>query len=127
MILQPMTQQTLAQGEPHQYEQTLGDWAVPLLTWLEYLVVGAVGHIETAELHGHLVAARLAHGEGHLDHVGLGILQDFLGDGDVQPQLHVGDVHPKAHGPVGGEGLAVFVEQLQREGKMKKNYFNDVR
>lgn len=85
-----------------------------ICTWLENLVIGAVGHVEASQLHGHLVAACLAHCEGHFDHVGLWLLQNLLRDGDVQCQLDVGDVDPQSHGPVGGERLSVLVEQLQR-------------
>lgn len=83
-------------------------------TRLENLVIRAVGHVEAAQLHSDLVAARLAHGEGHFYHVGLWLLQNLLRDGDVQRQLDVGDVDPQSNGPVGGERLSVLVEQLQQ-------------
>lgn len=86
-------------------------------TWLEYLVIGAVGHVEAPQLHSHLVAACLAHGEGHFDHVGLWLLQNLLRDGDVQRQLDVSDVHPQSDGPVGGERLSILIEQLRQLGR----------
>lgn len=85
------------------------------VTWLEYFIIGAVCHVEPPQFNSHLVAAGLAHSEGHFHHVGLGFLKDLLGDGNVQSQLYVSDDHPQTHGPVSWKRLAVLIKEL--EGK----------
>jgi len=86
-------------------------------TWLKYLVIRAVGHIEATKLDSNFVASGLAHSEGDFYHIGLWILQNLLCHRDVQSQLDVGDVDPQTHRPVGRKRLAVLVEQLRRKHK----------
>lgn len=87
------------------------------VTWLEYLVVRAVSHIEATQLHGNLIASSLADREGYFDHIGLWFLKDFLCHGDVQCQFNVSDVDPQPHRSMGWKRLAILVEQLKRQGK----------
>lgn len=82
------------------------------ITWLKDFIIGAIGHIETPQFNSHLIAAGLAHSEGHFHHIGLGFLKDLLGNRNVQSQLYVSDVHPQAHGPVSWKRLAVLIEEL---------------
>lgn len=82
------------------------------VTWLKCFIIGAVCYIEPPQFNSHLVAARLAHSEGHFHHVGLGLLKDLLGDRNVQSQLYVSDVHPQTHGPVSEKRLAILIEEL---------------
>lgn len=53
-------------------------------TWLEYLIIRAVGHIEPTQLDSNLIAACFAHREGHFDYVGLRFLQNLLCNRNVQ-------------------------------------------
>lgn len=87
------------------------------VTWLEYLIVRAVSHIETTQLHSNLIASSLAHREGYFDYIGLWLLKDFLRNGDVQSQFNVGDVDPKPYRSMGWKRLAILVEQLRRQGE----------
>lgn len=63
-------------------------------TWLEYLVIGAVGYIEATKLDSNLIASSFAHCEGHFDYVGFWFLQNLLCNRDVQSQFNVSDVDP---------------------------------
>lgn len=84
-------------------------------TWLEYLVIRAVCHIEATQLDGNLIASGLAHCEGHFDYVGLWFLQNFLCNRDVQSQFNVSDVDPQSNRSMRRERLAILVEQLRRQ------------
>ena len=84
-------------------------------TWLKYLVVGAVCHVESTQFDRYLIASSLAYGEGHFDYVGLRVLKNLLGDRDIQSRLDMSDVDPQSHGPMCREGLSILIEQLEAE------------
>lgn len=84
-------------------------------TWLKYLVIRAVGHIEATQLDSNLIASGLAHCKGHFDYIRLWFLQNLLCHRDVQSHFNVGDVDPQSHRPMGRERLAIFIVQLRRQ------------
>lgn len=88
-------------------------------TWLKYLVIRAVGHIEASQLDSNLIASGLAYCEGYFDYIGLWFLKNFLCNRDVQSQFNVGDVDPQSHRPMGRERLAILIEQLETEVQKK--------
>lgn len=90
-------------------------YRLALHTWLEYLVIWTVSHIEAAQLDSNLIASGLAHCEGHFDYIGLWFLQNLLRNRDVQSQFNVGDVDPQSHRSMGWERLAILIEQLSRQ------------
>lgn len=99
------------------YTLAIAQMCLGCVTWLKYLIVGAVSHIETTQLHGNLIASSLAHREGYFDYIGLWFLKDFLCHGNVQSQFNVGDVDPQPHRSMGWKRLAILVEQLRRQEK----------
>lgn len=86
-------------------------------TWLECLVIRAVGHIEPTQLDSNLITSGLAHCECHFDYIRLWFVQNFLCNRDVQSHLNVGDVDPQSHRPMGWERLAILIEQLRSTKK----------
>lgn len=83
-------------------------------TWLEYLVIRAIGDIQSAQLDRNLITSSLAHCKSHFDYVRLWFLQDFLCGRDVQGQFNVGNVDPQPHRPMCWERLTILIEQLKR-------------
>lgn len=83
-------------------------------TWLEYLVIRAISHIQSTQLDCNLITSSLAYCKSHFDYIGLWVLQDFLCDRDVQGQFNVGNVDSQPHRPMCWERLTILIEQLKR-------------
>ena len=90
-------------------------------TWLEYLVIRAVGHIEATQLDSNLISSGLTHCECHFYYIGLRFLQNLLGNRDVKSQFNVGDVDPQSNRSMGRERLAILIEQLKRQTSKGKS------
>lgn len=84
-------------------------------TWLKYLVIRTISHIEAAQLDSNLIASSFAYCKGNFYNVGLRFLQNLLCDRDVQGQFNVGDVDPQTHRPMGWERLTILVEKLRHK------------